>query len=45
MDNNYCRYLNSLQNEPLIFEKNVKNSQNIHIENMGFFGHSHTKYI
>ena len=33
MDNKYCRYLNYLQNEPLMF-KIIKIS---HIENMGFW--------
>ena len=35
MDNNYSRYLNSLQNEPLMFKKIFKIVKISHIENMG----------
>ena len=44
MDNNYCRYLYSLQNEPLMFEQMLIIVKIFHIENTGFFAHSHTKY-
>ena len=35
MDNNYCRYLKSLQNEPLIFEYMLIIVKITHFENMG----------
>ena len=35
MDNNYSRFLNSLQNEPLMFKQMFKIVKISHIENMG----------
>ena len=37
MDNSYFRYLNSLKNEPLMFEQKVTIVKIYHIENICFF--------